>query len=352
MVLVAPLLLAGVCLADEPASIRLTSSASNTDALTTRMEALEGEVTALQAAWQKEPVKGSCCDTSCGTSCIAVGADLAILSPHLGSINLGGSLLGYVHPVPLQVTPDFDYYASPRVWVASQNCEGLGLRAAYWQFDNATSLQIPHPLDLGGLGLGDFDLDVSIYDPSISVGLEAHTMDLEVTQRTSFCSMGVQIAGGVRYAKMRTDLAFSGEVEFGTDYLTQREDGLPIKAGVFAEFEGMGPTIALDVVRPVGCRGFALVGGLRGAWLYGVTDAGTSADLQELADIDLKVDGHMMQIWAAQIGAQWSSCMANGGQLVAKVVWEAQAWEWAPVLSLLHQDVGFTGPTVSVAVVR
>jgi len=40
------------------------------------------------------------------------------------------------------------------------------------------------------------------------------------------------------------------------------------------------------------------------------------------------------------------------GTFGAHALYEAQAWEWSPVESLMHQDIGFVGPTFGIMLVR
>ena len=118
------------------------------------------------------------------------------------------------------------------------------------------------------------------------------------------------------------------------------------------EFEGIGPTLALDARRPIGCNGLALVGGIRGAWLYGCTDAILAGDATELLDLRVSAEDHVMQTYEVSLGVEYSCCLTRGCQMSVAALWESQVWEWAPMASLIHQDVGLTGPTVAVSLVR
>jgi hypothetical protein len=255
-----------------------------------------------------DDAKGGSKDDCCATSNWYAGFDFAILQPHLGAVQL---TLG---PAGADLTPDFDFALAPRVWVAYDNPEGLGVRASYWQFDNGTDFTSPL--------LGD-----------TSMGLEAQTLDAEVTQRASIGCLELQVAGGLRYGTLRNDLVAEDAILF-----------LPTLE-LAAEFEGLGPTFAVDLRRPFGSRDLALVGGVRAAWLYGNTD------LVVPGLVEAKAVDHMMQVWAANLGVEWSRSLALGGQVVVRALWEAQAWEWSPMLTLIHEDIGFSGPTVSLGYV-
>ena len=122
-------------------------------------------------------------------------------------------------------------------------------------------------------------------------------------------------------------------------------------AGIDMDFEGIGPTVAIDVRRPFGNRGLALVGSARSSWMYGETDI-NGAGILDPIPVGLYADDHMMQINELSLGVQWSRCLARGGQIAVAALWESQAWEWAPVAGLIHQDIGLTGPTFSFSYMR
>ena len=220
----------------------------------------------------------------------------------------------------------------------------MGLRSRYWTIDAAADLHVPHSIDASD--------DATLRDIAIGVGVEAQTLDLELTQRADLGPMQLQVAGGFRYGKMCTDLGASG-VESVFNEQTYGYDDSPFAGSVAADFEGVGPTVALGVRRPFGGCRMALVGDVRGSWLYGHTNAYPTGDLiaaMEEYAVSGRAGDHMMQVWEVQLGLEWTRPAACG-ELVARAVWEAQAWEWAPLASLLHQDVGFSGPTFSLGYV-
>ena len=262
-----------------------------------------------------------CCESP--TSNWYVGLDVAVLKPHMGS--LGVSIAG----TDVDLTPRHDFTVAPRVWLGWENAEGLGVRARYFTFDADAAQPFPGPIQIGPVVL-----------EGLGSELAAQTFDLEATQRGCLGNLQFQLGGGFRYAKMETGLSV-----LGTAFRT------PFIGGIGMDFEGVGPTVAIDVRRPFGCRGLALVGGARSSWMYGETDFhGTGI----VAGFPLSVyaEDHMMQINELSLGVEWSRCLANGGKVSAAALWEAQAWEWAPVAGLIHQDIGLTGPTFSFSYMR
>ena len=83
--------------------------------------------------------------------------------------------------------------------------------------------------------------------------IEMDALDFDVTLRERFRRWDLLLSGGARYGRMgyRSDTIFPpGE----------------------CRFEGIGPTVSLEVDREVGCRGFHLIGNFRGSMLFGDVD--------------------------------------------------------------------------------
>lgn len=275
-----------------------------------RMDALEKQVAALQAQL------ASNCGTQrpkdyggedCGCGGLYVGAELAVLQPHVGSLSIGPG----AGPL-LQLTPEFNNIASPRIWAGYENADGLGGRLTFWDFDNTA--------DLYG---------------AIHNRVAARTLDFDATQRAQLGQLDLQFVGGVRYAKTRFDLGF-GVVD----------SNLP-DAQIGAGFEGVGPTLGLEVRRPFGCRGFALVGGVRGSWLFGNTNATMGPYFSPEPALTVRASDHMMEVTEGRIGLEWAHTLASGSHLFARVAYEAQAWQWAPLAFLVKEDIGFVGPAIA-----
>jgi hypothetical protein len=283
------LMLSSVCFAENGPTVSLASS--NNDALMMRIDALESELTALQAAFQKEGDKGGYCDAGCATSSWMIGAEVAFLKPHVGAPGLIG--------------PRFDYAPAYRVYVGYETADGLGVKATWFDFDDDTTPPV--------------------------WGLQTHAADVEVTQRATFCNWDLQLGAGVEYAKV--DLTVVPFFPVG-----------PIRPA--AVFEGFGPTVSLAARRPIGCSGLALVGNVRASWLYGQTRAPWISTF-----LPVDVESHFAMASSAQIGVEWAT-QVNCNTLFVRGLWEVQAWEIASVLGALNADIGYTGPTVAVGIAR
>lgn len=272
-----------------------------------RIQQLETQLAAMNEQKYLHAEEGEgydCCDRCPG---FIGGVEITFLKPHNNALDL---IVNPGFQAPL--LPEFDYEIAPRIWLGYEFAGGLGLRATWWEFDHAVAV--------GGL--------VS--------GMEATTMDLELTQTGSFCKWDLQMSGGVRYGRIEESLDFPGFV------------------GLSHEFEGVGGTLAFNARRPIGSRGFALIGGVRGSLLFGQTDSTLSLPfLQVQPQITLRNTQHMLEIYEMRLGGEWSRDLAYGARFYSQVTYEAQAWNMAPVaLGLLDSQIGFSGVAINFGIAR
>ncbi|MFO0872028.1 MAG: hypothetical protein U0935_24135 [Pirellulales bacterium] len=275
-----------------------------------RIQQLETQVASLSQHGGGGDFCDDCCDRCPG---VIAGAELTFLKAHNNALSLAIAPLGAGN-----IIPGYDFEVAPRFWAGYEFAGGLGFRATYWGFDQSvTSNVLP-----------------------ITVGLEATTVDLELTQSGSFCKWDLTFSAGARYGRIDDSLALS----FG---------GPPISLS--HEFEGVGGTIAFGVRRPVGYRGLSLIGGLRASLLYGSTDA--SVDLSGLnfpvTGVTLTNDQQVLEIYEMRMGGEWSRDLDNGARFYAQVLYEAQAWNIAPILlGIGDSQIGFSGVAVNVGLAR
>ncbi len=257
------------------------------------------------------------------------GAELTVLKAHGGSLSVDVPGVG-----EFNLTPGFDPEVSPRVWLGYQTCNGLAFKVRFWKFDQEVS--------------GTETFDSSDYD--LGVGLEAETLDFELSQTGSFCNWEVEVAGGIRWAQLEDSLSIA-------------EDSVstPDSLAVIRDFHGMGPTVALAARRPIGCGGLALIGNMRLSLLYGDTTVALEEDglIDSMLDLDgdldwldglaLEVDDHLVQIYEIQLGVEWTKCTRSGAKLYARAVLEAQTWQ-APLI--VDSTFGFVGPSFAFGIER
>ena len=103
---------------------------------------------------------------------------------------------------------------------------------------------------------------------------------------------------------------------------------------VFANFEGYGPTFALEMNRPL--RGnLSWIAGTRHSVLYGESDV----RVVELGgnDFDMLDRKSGMYIAEVQTGVQYTRCLGRA-EMVLRGVWEAQYWAGMPLATRMGEN--------------
>ena len=168
---------------------------------------------------------------------------------------------------------------------------------------------------------------------NVSDELEVHTVDLEGTQEFQIGKLSMVGFGGLRYGMMRQQtqatVTDSGVVTQSLDW--QRR------------FEGVGPTVGVEVERPIGGCGLAFIGNFRGSLLFGNKDLdrvevnGSGGGLPILT---LDKASEVLGIGEIELGVQWTRRLAMGDFFV-RGTYEGQLWSdcGSPTLGYL----GFQG---------
>ena len=228
---------------------------------------------------------------------------------------------------------DWDTNYSPRVEIGFQPACGLGIRARYWYYDN----------------------DASLRGAEASNTVEAwHAIDLDATDLELTANKGgLLYSGGLRY--VRLDQNYEAQ-SFNAAVL--QDD-----VRVHHNFEGVGPTLAVEGSTCGRWCGFGLFAKARGSLLYGDS---SSTFMSNLVDtVSNGVVGHsrddLIAIAELQIGVDWQRC-CHWGTLYLSAALEAQYWHnagsGAPGFtdnvrgyyneSAFASDLGFLGGTFGV----
>jgi len=240
-----------------------------TTELLQRVEALEAELAQQRADFvsydmggtQQHNGKGKGCD-DCRSRTVYAAYELAVLRPYVSDALSGPGF-------------DNDYGIGHRFIVGAQNDSGVGARVRYLMFNTGHGT-VP-PLGPGSLGI---DLDVA---------------DLEVTLAEQMSNWDLMVSGGVRYGRLGFQFDDPAELSF----------------------EGTGPTVALEAVRDIGCRGLHLVGNFRASLLMG--------EIHDQTDVTVGADDEIMTVLESQLGVGWTREMGRAA-LDLHAVWETQFW--------------------------
>ncbi len=295
----------------------------------------------------------------------------------------------------------WDYEVAPRAWVGLIGCDGFGFRARWFWFDHGAQTEeltndgsalitAADPLGvntavgqafnasfpagifsnvnspgfliqrLAQLGIRD-DPDVLRFDSDLS--LEVY--DLEAIQEISNCRWTVLFSGGARYAHMAQSYdatrfnLFTRTLGVNTEIAT---DFAAIRSG--HNFDGVGPTGAIEVRRLLGDSGLALYGNVRGAVLFGSGKHNASA-VSQVTDalfdpagtplIQVEVGGFasaararddVMPVVEWEVGAEIGR-KAGNGRLILGAGLVGQTWYGAGNASSENGNLGLFGVVVN-----
>jgi hypothetical protein len=231
--------------------------------------------------------------------------------------------------------------------------DGLGMRVQYWHYDHSAdernltadtttvvgtqSITVIYPGVITSAAAGDV--------LRVSSGLQLQTLDVEGTQQVSIGKFQGLVGGGIRYARLLQ--SFNSAI---TGVLPQALDWR-------REFEGIGPLVSVDFVRPWSDGGLSFVGGFRAGLLFGtktlnrvqtivpgLTPPEVTTPTVLLDDVDEVTAGGEIQM-----GLQWQQPTA-AGNLFVRGTYEGQLWTdaGAPTLTFL----GFEGFNIACGISR
>lgn len=241
-------------------------------------------------------VDGTCVSDAADTTSWGLigGASLYLLKPYFEGNTAYVTSTGTNTNEPRRVETAFswDYSASPAFWLGIVGPDGLGLRARYFHFEQASSdlttvltpgetatgASIFPPLDLSllqpvarpfgapGNNLGFFGLGQDQLEFGSS--LKIHSLDVEALKEWDFGQFQLEISGGGCYLELSQDYTatLANQATRGAATATESQDLL-----FNQRFQGGGPTLAAEGRWQIGGSGFSLFANARGTLLVGTT---------------------------------------------------------------------------------
>jgi hypothetical protein len=243
---------------------------------------------------------------------------------------------------------DWDEEFAPRAWIGYVNCDGLGVRGRWWRFDEEVSA---HPTPF--LATSTFDevegtlliagsvsatpLGIGLHLPDqIESDLELDVYDIEAIKEVNNCAWSFLFAAGIRYAELRQDYRAIRNAKT----LVGTENGVEVPLfdipaatlNSSHEFEGFGPTVAVEVRHAIGDSGLSLFTSGRGSLLYGEREHNVRLySLDEVNDVLITADGasdsdnDLITVLELELGAEYGLDM-GGSRVVLQAALVGQTW--------------------------
>ncbi len=227
----------------------------------------------------------------------------------------------------------YDWDAASRLVLGYTNDCGLGFRTRYFHYDHDSDRPIVNVVP----GVGD--VQTPAVDPILGNGqqffldngnspeftaqssLKLQTWDFEVTNQLTFCRSLVTVGGGLRYAQM--------EQRYRAISRWPNNGAVSEVMSNHRDFEGVGPTLALDLLRPISCcSGLSLYFSGRGSALFGESDQvyRKSNPLANPANESFVRNDSNNSLYIAELGL---GVQYTRGCFFGRGGWEGQYWAGA-----------------------
>lgn len=191
--------------------------------------------------------------------------------------------------------------------------------------------------------------------------LQSHTADFELIKEGHFLDTTFLTAVGTRYGRMMQSYSATrtnqGGIKGALSVALDRED-----LDSTSYFDGFGPTVAFEVIHPLGSHGFSAYGSVRGSFLWGIDRYGqtyrnqfrsvnngvpTFIDQTLTPSIN---DHRFVPIIEPEVGLQWGGrigrCYVYGRLGAEYMRW----WDVGTPITL-HGGVNFVGGTARLGIV-
>jgi len=297
-------------------ALALGMHASLANAQTTRLNSYDDLVQKVSAAEEKiaapaaaaAPAVNCCptvdccnsCDNNCERGHFYGMWESVVVTPHF---TRNDAFNGDPNTTFTQLEWDMKY--SPRFELGYLAAgDRLGFRMRYWHFDNDQSLTASSG-DVEIIISDDPEIDLQT-DGNVDINheLKLRVLDLEAMKRNG----GLLFSGGIRYARMDQNFRAT-DID---NFVSSEHD-----------FEGVGPTVALEGRHRLGNGSLTLFATGRGSVLFGESNWTASDAVDALFRTN---DGDVLPIGELQLGVDWSRETRRGGLAFLRVALEGQYW--------------------------
>jgi len=195
----------------------------------------------------------------------------------------------------IEATPfDYDFEISGRYWLGARADNGVGARVRYWQWEHLAARAV------------SFDEVVDLFHR-----IELATLDAELTQDWQLGAATLRVGGGLRYLRLNQQYGATVNDPFGP----------PERLRYRQSFEGIGPTISAEWLRPIGLN-LSAYAQVRGAVTFGERNERLSYTFSGL-DFTISRTGVDEVISVGELGV---GLQADLGPLFIRGGYEGQIW--------------------------
>jgi len=198
---------------------------------------------------------------------------------------------------------------APQIWLGYQNESGLGVRGRWWYLRQGTGET--HPITrpdaatltvLSAAPLSAIIIEDNAQAIAVTSKLQLQVADFEVFQNHCFGKWSVQFGGGFAYANITQNYNAYAINAAGNAVR-------PVVSGV--SFVGVGPVVAFEATRPLGCCGLALFGSSRTRLLYGTSKQAAFGGSQLNGSVQA-VQGSTVMVEELELGLEYGkTCGAH-----------------------------------------
>jgi hypothetical protein len=275
-------------------------------------------------------------------------AEVLLMKPRfLGSTALTRTTGTAITAVPFE----FDYSFAPRLNAGFESEQGPGIEFEYWYFNDRSNAA---RMTSNGATVGQ--TSVYLLGPERWTRLNAvaagetlaveHVLKAQSFDAVAFKELEFKISRlngflGLHYATLSHQLEAR---------VTDAASALVGQLTALSEFEGVGPTIGIEYLRPVGHTKLEMLGGIKISILFGERDqlVQNSANLDfnrfEADELLSGLDGHL--------GVQYMHHLTEHRTVFARTSLEAQHWIGGGTATDITSDFGVYGWTFGVGLNR
>lgn len=320
--------------------------------LRARLASLEREIANVDSSPSDRYVLSSGPGT-CQSSCIPqeccdpwivyAGSEVVWVKPHFRGA-VAATIFDTASLAAEVIELDYDFELSGRYWLGFRGPDGLGARVRYWQWEHVAAtesftvspnvvpglaIEIPGTVGFAAITLNALPGN----EVAISHHLEMATLDFEGTQDFQLGATELRLAAGLRYLRLNQEYAVDVNAAALSRWFAYRQS-----------FEGIGPTLALELKRAIGFN-LSLYAQARGSVTLGERNDRISAFIPPNFNIVYARDGADDLISVGELGL---GVQADFGSLFIRGGYEGQIWWNAGGPNDGVGDMGLHGVSVSV----